>query len=135
MYGMNDRDERHAGHSKWQTWAGRGAALLLPLSVMACPGSLADPGEFGGGANACANSTVPKDLATTCGFVGCHAGANPSGAVDLSLAAQGNLSNLTSNDDYPGMKIVDPGNPMMSVLWLKLQPNAMGPNRTMPFGA
>jgi hypothetical protein len=66
-----------------------------------------------------------------CGVPGCHQGANPQGNLDLTSQNQGNLSTIMSAD-YPGMAIVDPGNPMMSALYEKLQPNAMGPSGQMP---
>ncbi|MGA7123688.1 MAG: hypothetical protein WBY94_26525, partial [Polyangiaceae bacterium] len=134
-------------------------ALLLPMSLAACPGSLADPGEFetangsgssganggtgsggaagssgssSGSSGAAANCDAPTLLATTCGFAGCHGGGGSGQAgLDLSAGSQADLATQMSMD-YPGETIVDPGNPSMSALYNKLMPNAKGGSGTMP---
>jgi len=64
---------------------------------------------------------------------GCHNVDLTGGAFDLSIGNLGNLAAITSND-YPGQRIVDPGNPMMSALYEELLPSAAGPNGQMPPG-
>ena len=165
MYGMRNRGAVRTERGMGNSTASLTIALLLPMSLAACPGSLADPGEFemgngqsssgasGGGsggtgsggntgssgsssssgAAANANCDVPTLLNGTCGFVGCHSGVNPIAGLDLSTGNQGNLATIMSND-YVGEMIVDPGNPTMSALYNKLQPNALGANGQMPPG-
>jgi hypothetical protein len=159
MYGMRNRDGMRAERGLGNSTVGWTIALLLPMSLAACPGSLADPGEFetangsgssgaaggtgsggaagssgssSGSSGAAANCDVPTLLTSTCAVVPCHAGAAPQAGLDLSAANQGNLATLMSVD-YPGQNIVDPGNPSMSVLYEKLMPNAT--NGTMPVGS
>ncbi len=72
-------------------------------------------------------------ITTSCGIPGCHAGAAPQAGLDLTAGNLGNLASMMSTD-YPGMNIIDPGNPMSSALYLKLQPGATDGIMPSPLG-
>jgi hypothetical protein len=68
-------------------------------------------------------------LQSSCG--GCHGGANPQAGMDL--LSDGTWARLReSSKQNPTLKLIDPGRPEKSYLWLKLAGDGSIVGRRMP---
>jgi len=104
-----------------------GAAALLVLVCVGCPGTLQDPGRFQTGASTASCPDVAQDvLVPTCGTMSCHSAAVRTQGLDL--VSPNLASRLVGRPatEGPGL-LIDPVSPFASVLYTKL-------SSTPPFG-
>ena len=112
---------------------------LLGAVLVACPGTLEDPGRFGArgssatpapsldsGATTAATGCPDTDLvlAAQCANAGCHSAADRAGELDL--ASMGVAARVVGVPARTGGLLVNPDAPAESSLYRRLQPTAAG---------